>query len=1103
MSDSIELATIYLVDLVGSTRLATSVGPARADELRNDYFALLREAIGASGGKAFKDTGDGLFAAFSSASAGVGAAVLTQQLFERRYRGAEQQLHVRIGLATGESTVRDGNYFGMPSIEAARLCDKAPTDGILASLGTKLMAGRVEGAKFESAGELELKGLPEPVQAFAVLWEPLEPESGAAVGGWPLPSALRSLPRISFVGRYPERALVDASRVATRAGERRVVLLAGEPGIGKTRLAFYQALAAHAEGFGVCWGACSEDLAAPYEPWIEVCSQLVEHGPQDALAAHVERSGGELSRLARNLPRRVRDTPAPQGSDPETERFLLFQAVAEALRAVSASVPVCVVLDDFQWADGQSVALLKHVSRTVEEGALQVIVTYRDSDLGKDHPLSAVLQDLRRVEGVDRIALQGLEVEDVAEMTRLLAGHDLDADGMALVGEIATETGGNPFFVGEILRNLRETGLVVFDEASGRWNVDRSSGVGLPQSVRDVVERRVDILGAAGREVLRVASVIGRVFDVDLLARLVEIGEGELLDHLEAAVIASLLSESTEKVGRFAFEHALINRTLYDNLGATRRARMHQRVAETLEELYGSGSRDRLAELALHWRLATVSVDARKAAHYSMLAGRQALESLAPSEAARLFADALELIGTADTAERCEALIGLGEAQRLTGQPASRETLLDAARIASALCSADLAGRAALANNRGAASAVGRVDSERIAAIERAVELDEPPTRLRRARLLALEAQELSYDSGVERRRELAQQAIGLAREAGDPRTLAGVLRDALYGQFGPDTVELRAANARELLACAEATQDPAFEFFGLYHLLSAQIESAELENAEGVLRQMQRLADERALPTVRWIAAFFAGAWALLRGDLDAAEQLAGRALQIGEDAGEPDARLLYGACLLAIRVCQGRGEEITEMRERAAAATGMPVFRAGLASHYCWIGRREDAAAIVHEAARDGFAHVPWDLARTTALAHYADAAAQIGDVDPCATLYELLEPWSGQMVWNGASAYGHTRIYLGMLADVAGRHALADQHLAFAIEFHNRYGLRVWAARAHLAWAETLAARGDADRAREQATLALRLSREHGYGAFAPRAASILEAGNAAEV
>jgi class 3 adenylate cyclase len=317
---SVELGTIWLVDLVGSTRWATSVGPVRADELRDEYFGLLGEAIDSSGGQEFKNTGDGLMVAFASASAAVGCAVLCQQLFERRYRGREQRLHVRIGLGTGESLVKDGEYFGMPAAEAVRLCDEAPADGVLVSPLTRALAGRVEGAGFESVGPLELEGIPEPMEAFRVVWEPFEPErAGAEVGPWPLPEALRAVPRIAYVGREIERGLLEHARGEARSGSRQVVLLSGEPGIGKTRLASYEALGANADGFAVCWGGCSEDLAAPYEPWIDVCTQLVEHASDDVLRQYVERFGGEICRLATNLARRCptrrrRRSPIPRPS---------------------------------------------------------------------------------------------------------------------------------------------------------------------------------------------------------------------------------------------------------------------------------------------------------------------------------------------------------------------------------------------------------------------------------------------------------------------------------------------------------------------------------------------------------------------------------------------------------------------------------------------------------------------------------------------------------------------------------------------------------------------------------------------------------------------
>src|SRR6202035_904523 len=193
------------------------------------------------------------------------------------------------------------------------------------------------------------------------------------------------------------------------------------------------------------------------------------------------------------------------------------------------SVPLCLGLDDLHWADGQSVALLKHVVRTVEQGALQVIATYRDSDLGKDHPLGAVLADLRAVEGVQRIALRGLGADEVAQIMTAVAGHELEEDGRQLAGEIAEETDGNPFFVGEILRGLSESGALVFDEASGRWSIDSSAGIALPESVREVIERRVERLGEETMEALRLAAVIGRSFELELLESILDLGEGLLL----------------------------------------------------------------------------------------------------------------------------------------------------------------------------------------------------------------------------------------------------------------------------------------------------------------------------------------------------------------------------------------------------------------------------------------------------------------------------------------------------------------------------------------------------------------------------------------------
>jgi class 3 adenylate cyclase len=1101
VAESVELATILLTDLVGSTRLATTVGPVRADQLREEHFALLRDALASSGGKEVKNTGDGLMVAFPSASEAVKCAVAMQQAFERRYRDAEQGLHIRIGLGAGESTVKDGDYFGMPSIEAARLCAQAPADGILISATVKLLAGRCEGIEFASAGELELRGIPDPVEALAVSWAPLAQETGAS-SRWPLPALLRSVPVVSYVGRAEERAALREALHLARAGERQVVLLSGEPGIGKTRLASYAAHHAHSEGAAVLWGACSEELAVPYEPWIQICTHVVEHAPQELLQRHMESHGGELSRLVRRLAQRVPDLPAPQASDPETERYLLFNAVAGLLGEAAEAVPLCVVLDDLHWADAQSLALLKHLLRAHEQGSLQLIATFRDSELGKEHPLTGVLADMRREQGIQRIALHGLGPDEVAEFMTAAAGHELEADAVELAAQIASETDGNPFFVGEILLGLSETGALVFDEAAQRWSIDSSAAIALPESVREVIERRVERLGEESLEALRLAAVVGREFDLELLSAITETDETRLLDQLETAVAASVLAESSDHLGRFRFAHALINQTLYDGLGATRRARMHQRVAEALERLYVADPDEHFGELALHWRLAAVSVDKAKAADYALKAGQHALEHLAPAEAVKYFTDAVEQTDGADSRGRGEALIGLGQAQRQTGIAAHRETLLMAARIASELQDAELAARAALANNRGFWSTTGLVDDERVAAIQRALELGDSPNPARRARLLALQAQELSWDPDFARRRALAEEAIELARGAGDKRALAEVLLSAWWALWSADTLELRAALAEELVRSAGELGDPALAFWAWYELVPSLIERGELTQARDAAEHAHALAEELGQPTLLTWDRAVRGGLELLHGDLAAGERLAEHAFQLGQEAGQPDAMLVYGGQIAIIRIYQGRGDEIIEiLRQSASAFAGVPSFRAGLALALCWLDRHDEARAIIEQAASDRFEHIGSNNSTLTALAVYADATFHLSDPRAAAMLCERLEPFAEQIVWNGPAGIGHVRMYLGLLAAALGQHQQADEHLQFACAFHEANDMPVWAARGQLGWAEALAARGDAAAARDHAVRALELSREHGYGLFEPRAAALVETESAA--
>ncbi len=249
-----------------------------------------------------------------------------------------------------------------------------------------------------------------------------------------------------------------------------MVLISGEAGIGKTRLASHAAITAHGEGATVLWGAASQDLGASYAPWIEALDRYVKGAPDEVLARHVasawrrDRSSGSLPAAA------CLGSPRAAESDSETERYLLFGAVAGLLETAAENGPIALVLDDFQWADKESLTLLRHVTKSIESAPLLLIVTYRDSDLDRDHPMTDILADLRRVEGVQRIALDGLGPDEVAEVLTAAAGHDIGHVGMELAAEIAQETDGNPFFVGEILQHLTESGALGVDE-DGRWRL--------------------------------------------------------------------------------------------------------------------------------------------------------------------------------------------------------------------------------------------------------------------------------------------------------------------------------------------------------------------------------------------------------------------------------------------------------------------------------------------------------------------------------------------------------------------------------------------------------------------------------------------------------
>ena len=322
---------------------------------------------------------------------------------------------------------------------------------------------------------------------------------------------------------------------------------------------------AHEHGTTVLWGRCDEELSVPFEPFAEALRHYVACVPADRVKAELGSLGGELTRILPDLSARVPGLAAPVQTDPETERHRLFEAVSDFLAAMSHTDPVILVLDDIHWADKPSLLMLRHILRSGSPMRLFVLATYRDTDLDRSHPLSDVLADLRRQAGVDRLDLGGLGPAEVTSFMEAAAGHELDEAGLALAQAVFAETQGNPFFVGEVLRHLAESGAIV--QRDGRWISDKTlEEVGIPEGIREVLGRRLSRLSETANKALAIAAVIGATFDLATIEAAGGPTGDELFDALDEAAVASVVREVPGTVGRYTFAHALVRSALYEEL---------------------------------------------------------------------------------------------------------------------------------------------------------------------------------------------------------------------------------------------------------------------------------------------------------------------------------------------------------------------------------------------------------------------------------------------------------------------------------------------------------------------------------------------------------
>ena len=955
--------TLLLTDIEGSTAAweadadAMGVALARHDE-------LVEQVVTSRAGRLIKTRGEGdaTFSVFERPSAASAAAMELQDAISDEPWGLLQPLRVRIALHTGEVELRDGDYFGRAVNRAARLRSLAVGGQILCSGATAelVIDSLPDDVVLADLGMRQLRNLARPEHVFELRLQTGVDRAEAASTDVPLTRP--GLPPVlagpgPFVGRGLELERLAAAWQSALAGGMHAVLIAGEPGVGKTRLAGEWSRQAYQLGAVVLYGRCDEDLGAPYQPFAEALRSLV---PCLGTGRLLGLRGVEaLLALVPGLTDVLPDLSAPTRADPDTERYALFDAVVALLEVASASAPVVLILDDLHWAAKPTLLLAAPSLALRRAGCVQIVGTYRSTDLDRSHPLAAMLADLHRDGTANRLQLSGLDEDDVTAYVAE-AGYDDEELARAL----ASVTGGNPFFLIEALRHVEESG--------GSW--DPST---LPQGVRETVSRRLSRLSAETNKALSAAAVVGSRFAVELVERVV--GD-ELIDAFDEASKAGIVIE--EPGGQYRFNHAIVRQSLLVELASVRRMRLHQRIAATLEKQAGADD-ELLAELAYHYFECAWAGNAAKAVEYCRRAADQAMARLAYEGAADLYDRALHALEELDdeladrddhAAEllvaRCEALLAAGDVASAAGAVSQLLTAtIDSARLAAWATCFD--GQLSMLTHP------ERLDEVEAALGEAADKLAEIGDAAGEAKAHTVRAACLARLGRIGDCEVALDEALTAARRAREHRRVNAVLAGApLAALWGPNPVPRAGGRCLDVVRLLRITTDsPAVEATSTRCQAVFEAFRGRAAAARRMIDSARRTVSELGLRHALLEVEQFAGIIELVVDEPAAAEEHLRKAYngfrRMGLDGDTAETAALLGrACLALDR--DAEADELCREGERLAghalkASIAWRTLRARLLSR----GGAHDEAREVAEAAVS--------LAgRTDALVDHGDACA-----------------------------------------------------------------------------------------------------------------------------
>jgi DNA-binding SARP family transcriptional activator/tetratricopeptide (TPR) repeat protein len=889
-----------------------------------------------------------------------------------------------------------------------------------------------------------------------------------------------------LVGRERECAQLRHWWSAAVRGDTQLLLVDGEPGIGKTRLVAELARSIESEGGLVLWGRCDEDPIAPFQPFAEALGRYFQTVSVDAITRLPEWQLTELARLVLPL-REYAPMLDEEPGDPETERFRFFGAITHTLNGLSAVGPVLLVVDDLHWADLPTLLLLRHILRSADSSNFWIIAMYIDSEVSSTHHLRPVLTDLRSDPGAAVVHLEGLSEAAVKELAVSVAAPELATQLFKL-------THGNPMFLEEMLRRLGE------GEDS---DTSMPANLNPPEAIRELVARRVSRLPEDVIYLLQAAAVAGTECEAAIVAEAAELTAEQRLDALDVAEESKLLRHLGGRRDVYAFSHSLVRDAIYSELLRGRRVRYHHKVALATERAHGDELENYLNELAHHFYMGAALDDADKAIRYGMAAGERALRLLAFEEAVGHFTRSLEVaeqFGDHDQSLRCDALLALAEAQNRSDENETADANFErAAVLARAIGDPDRLALAALRAGplNGLGNLITNVDQLRL---QEALELLPEKDSHLRAMVLARLALVLVYSTSlpkqdvVNQALQLDTEAIQMARRLNDRTTLAYALNARIHALSGIAAAPERLAAGRELGEIAEDAGDELLALHGHMWRVRELLARGDVDAVNDEVSQFGARDAGPPHPLVVSLSSNLAAMMALVSGEFDNAEKWAGTALETGQGYNEM-AFSFYGA-LMAWTWWQQDGLATLAETARfvmAESSEDFPILQAVLALVEAETGNADTALRQLDMLAALGWDRVSNDLTEGTSLAFAAATCATVGKASHHAlNVYEVLRPYGGTALVlraPGTACVGPADHYLGLLAAALGDLALAEVHFEGALGLAHQMRAEPFVVAAEVELARTLRQRGrDGDEERvavflrhaEESALAMGLHR-----------------------